>query len=181
MRLSTIVSSLAFTLLAACGGPGGTTNTITTPITSGSASSASAADDDPSCPVTVAGTSVSVEDTDTGAALVFVTTGDDDELRKRVAALAATHNEQHGAMGPLPTGDEAVGGHAHHAHHGHHDPHGHHGGGGMIGVHSAASVEEILDGARLVFVVAPGDVGAIQTELRAHARHLSGGTCEMAR
>lgn len=188
MRLSVISSSLAFTLLAACGGPGGSTNAITTPRSSVSTSSVSTGDDDASCPVTIAGTSVSVEDTDTGAALVFVTTGDDGELRKRVAAIAETHNAQHGAMGPLPTGEETASGHDHHDHHdhhGHHRHHRHHGrhrrhAGGMIGVHSAASVEEIRDGARLVFVVAPSDVGKLQSELRQHARHLSGGTCEMA-
>lgn len=57
---------------------------------------------DPSCPVSVPGTSVNVEDTDTGAALVFVTTGDVAELRKRVSAMAQMHNEHHGAMGALP-------------------------------------------------------------------------------
>src|SRR5688572_28737173 len=61
---------------------------------------------DPSCPVEVPGTSVTVEDTDTGAALVFVTTGDIAEVRRRAAALAQTHNEHHGKMGPLPTGSE---------------------------------------------------------------------------
>lgn len=54
--------------------------------------------------------SVTVEDTDRGAALVFVTTGDVNEVRKRVAAMKDMHNEHHAAMGPLPTGAEASGG-----------------------------------------------------------------------
>src|SRR5262245_47252069 len=62
---------------------------------------------DPSCPVAVAGTSVTVEDSDTGAALVFVTTGDLAELRRRVAAMAQMHNDHHAAMAPLPEGGGA--------------------------------------------------------------------------
>jgi hypothetical protein len=189
MRLSASISSLAFTLLAACGGSSSATKATTTPTTP-TAVPAPTTENDPSCPVSVAGTSVTVEDTDTGAALVFVTTGDEGELRKRVEAMAAMHNEQHSAMGPLPSGDEAGGAHEHHAHHAHHDAsasanehagHGEHAkhAGGMIGVHSAAKAEEIGDGARLVYVVAPADVAKLQTELRTHAQHLSNGTCEM--
>ena len=177
MRISTVLASLAFSLLAACGGSGGAPPEATTPAPT-------ASDDDPSCPVTVPGTSVTVEDTDTGAALVFVTTGDAAELRTRVASLAEMHNEHHGSMGPLPTGAEAGGGHDHAGHGGHagHDMGGtEHAGhaGGMIGVHSAASTEEIDGGVRLVFVAAPGDVATIQEELRMHAQHLSSGTCKM--
>ncbi len=72
------------------------------------------ASDDPSCPVTVSGTSVNVEDTDTGAALVFVTTGDVAELRKRVSAMATMHNERHGSMGALPDGTGGGDGHEGH-------------------------------------------------------------------
>jgi hypothetical protein len=192
MRLSAFISSLAFTLLAACGGSSTATKATTTPTTSTTTAPSAGTDDDSSCPVAVAGTSVTVEDTETGAALVFVTTGDENELRKRVSAMAAMHNEQHRAMGPLPTGNEAGGGHDHHAHHdmsaNEHASHGAHASGsnhaghagGMIGVHSAASAEELSDGARLVFIVAPADIGKLQTELRTHAQHLSSGTCEMA-
>lgn len=65
--------------------------------------------DDPSCPIAVPGTSVTVEDTDTGAALVFITTGDVGEVRRRVVAMAQMHNDMHGKMGPLPDGSGAGG------------------------------------------------------------------------
>lgn len=39
------------------------------------------------------GTSISVEDTDTGAALVFVTTGNADDVQKRADAFAAAHGK----------------------------------------------------------------------------------------
>ena len=172
---------LIATILAACGGSSKPT-----------ATTAVATADDPSCPVSVPGTSVTAEDTPTGAALVFVTTGDAAELRKRVAAMAAMHNEQHGAMGPLPDGSEAGGGHAGHdmsamqgsaggghdmsamqnkAHAGH--------AGGMISVHSKATTADVQGGAKIAFTVASGDVAKMQTELRMHAQHLAGGSCKM--
>lgn len=195
-----IISSLLLSLLiAGCGGAAASSPEPTT----GTGGAAPADTADPSCPVAVPGTSVTVEDTDTGAALVFVTTGDVAELRRRVAAMAEMHNEHHGAMGPLPTGDDA-GGHAgHHAHgedmgHGDHAGHGGdhaghgggahagHGGGahaghagGMIAVHSQAAMEEIEGGARLAFIAGAADVAALQEELRMHAKHLASGTCAM--
>jgi hypothetical protein len=183
MRSATALRGLVLAVVAACGGARESARQpAPTPIV----------DDDPSCPVAVAGTSVTVEDTDTGAAFVFVTTGDVAELRKRVAAMAEMHNDHHGSMGPLPTGDADAGGHDHSGHGGHaagsgggHDGHdpggGDHAGhaGGMIRVHSAARAEELEGGARLVLVVAPADVARLQDELRRHAQHLSGGTCTM--
>jgi hypothetical protein len=187
MRISAVLASLAFSMLAACGGSGGAAKELANPTPTATTA------DDPSCPVAVPGTSVTVEDTDTGAALVFVTTGDAAELRTRVAAMAEMHNEHHGSMGPLPTGNETGAGHDHSGHAGHgggggsHEGHdmggggGEHAGhaGGMIAVHSAASTEEIDGGARLVLVAAPADVAKLQDELRMHAQHLSSGTCEM--
>jgi hypothetical protein len=89
-------------------------------------------------------------------------------------------------MGPLPTGDEAGGGHDHSGHGGHAGHHmggdgGEHAGhaGGMITVHSATSAENLDGGARLVFVAAPADVAKLQEELRMHAQHLSSGSCKM--
>ena len=133
--------------------------------------------DDPNCPL-VPGTSVAVEDTPTGAAIVFVTTGDVAELRKRVHAVADAHNREHEKMGPMPTGNEQGGEH----HHDMHDMHdmgsgGEHGEGHMIMVHSKAVPEDVDGGVKVAFVVAPDDVGKMQTELREHAKHLQGGTC----
>ncbi|MBA3541763.1 MAG: hypothetical protein H0T79_19270 [Deltaproteobacteria bacterium] len=150
---------------------------------------------EPSCPMTVAGTSVTVEDTDTGAALVFVTTSDPAELRKRVASMAQMHNDQHAAMGPLPDGNagggahaghDMGGGHAGHAmgsgeHAGHDMSGGKHAGhaGGMITVHSKATASDVESGARIAFAAGGEDVPKLQSELRMHAKHLSSGTCEM--
>ena len=169
-----LVHTLAlFALLAACGGSAKSTP-ATKPV----------ATDDPSCPVSVPGTSVTVEDTAGGAALVFVTTGDAADLRKRVAAMATMHNDHHGKMGPLPDGKDA--GHAGHDMHAGHGSHAGHGGGehadhagGMIGVHSKATSEQIESGAKLAFVASAADVGKLQSELRMHAQHLASGTCKM--
>ncbi len=187
------LSSLLFALAAAASACGGSSTPATSSTTPKTASHA----DDPSCPVVVPGTSVTVEDTATGAALVFVTTGDVAEVRRRVASLAQTHNDHHGAMGPLPDGSGG-GGHEGHAGHGGHAGHdmggggghaGHHMGGGkhaghaggMIGVHSKAAASDVESGAKVTFVVSGGDVAKIQSELRMHAQHLSSGTCAMGK
>jgi hypothetical protein len=183
-RMKTISTLLLSLLLAACGGASQSAapSTPAPPVAAAPAPAPAPApaDDDPSCPVAVPGTSVAVEDTDTGAALVFVTTGDATEVRRRVASMASMHNDQHGAMGPLPTGNE-------HAGHAGHDMHAMHGGGehaghagGMVGVHSKAIAEGIDGGARLVFVAAPNDVATLQDELRMHAQHFAAGTCQMS-
>ncbi len=179
------IASVLFASLVAAGaaGCGGSSSSSPPP-----AHPSPGASDDRSCPVAVLGTSVSVEDTNRGAALVFVTTGDVDEVRKRVAAMAAMHSDHHSSMGALPTGDEDSAGHDHGGHAGHDMggmEHGEAGGahgahaGGMISVHSQATVEEIEGGARLVLTAMPDDVGALQSELRTHAQHLSTGTCAM--
>ena len=173
-----LTASLALAA-AACGGKGSSAVEPSEHATSESAT-------DSSCPVAVAGTSVTVEDTATGAALVFVTTGDVADVRRRVAAMAAMHNDVHGKMGPLPTGEES-GGHDHGAHGGHGGRAGAAGGegehaghaGGMISVHSRAEATDIDGGASLAFVAGGADVGKLQSELRMHAQHLSSGTCAM--
>jgi hypothetical protein len=141
---------------------------------------------------------VTVEDAPNGAALVFITTGDVTEVRRRVAAMASMHNEHHGAMGPLPDGSDAGGGHAGHdmsGHAGHdmaggeaHAGHDMAGGGGhaghaggMIGVHTKAAASDVEGGAKLLFIANAGDVAKLQSELRMHAQHLGAGTCGMAK
>ena len=190
--------------IAACGGASPSSTTAATTPKAAPASS------DPSCPVEVAGTSVSVEDAPTGAALVFMTTGDVAELRRRVNAMASMHNDHHGSMGPLPDGNDAGGGHAGHDMSGHagHDMSGHAGhdmgghadhgtsghaghdmsggqhaghAGGMIGVHSKAAASDIQGGAKISFVAGSADVAKLQSELRMHAQHFSAGTCEMSK
>lgn len=175
MKVSTLASLILS--LAACGGSSSSSTGSTT---------SKAAASDPSCPVAVAGTSVNVEDSSTGAALVFVTTGDAADLRRRVATMATMHNEHHASMGPMPSGTEAGGGHAGHdmsGHAGHEMSGGKHAGhaGGMIGVHSKATASDVEGGAKIDFVVGAADVAKIQAELRMHAQHFASGTCEMGK
>jgi len=145
---------------------------------------------DDRCPMGVAGTAVAVEDTATGAALVFASTGDLPSLRARVDGWATRHNQRHGAMGPLPTGDETAaaapaGGdpHAHHHHHG-----GGEAGGAAarssdpdpaawINAHSRAEASETAQGTRLTFTTFPDQVPALQTELRRSAEQLGSSGC----
>jgi hypothetical protein len=172
--------------LAACGSSSRPAEPTTT------STKAAPTANDPSCPVAVAGTSVTVEDASNGAALVFVTTGDVADVRKRAAALASMHNDHHGKMGALPDGSSAGGEHAGHDMSGHagHDMSGHAGhdmsggehaghAGGMIGVHSKANVSDIDGGAKVLFVANGADVAKLQSELRMHAQHLASGTCAM--
>lgn len=188
--LRRVIAALGFTFLAACGG--------TTPGAADPAHPVAVAPaaDDPSCPVAVPGTSVTAEDADKGAALVFITTGDVADVRRRAAELARMHNESHAKMGALPSGDETPGaaGHDHgamaaesgHAGHDMTSPAGHdmgHAGhaGGMIAVHSRAVAEDLPTGARVVFVTAPADLGKMRDELARHVRHMVTGVCQMGR
>lgn len=181
MQLLRLSTSLVLLLAAACGGSSSPATSTTTPRTSTAAN-------DPSCPVAVPGTSVTVEDTPSGAALVFVTTGHVADVRRRAGALAQMHNDHHAAMGPLPDGTDAGGGHDHAGHAGHdshkgHDAHAGHAGhaGGMIGVHSKASASDVDAGAKVTFVASGGDVAKLQSELRMHAQHLAAGHCTMGK
>ncbi|MDX2089683.1 MAG: hypothetical protein SFX73_17640 [Kofleriaceae bacterium] len=197
LKLPAVFLSLA---IAACGG-----TAKSTPATTPAPRSATVDSNDPSCPVAVPGTSVTVEDASSGAALVFVTTGDVGAVRQRANAMASMHNDHHSSMGSLPDGK--VGGHDMSGHAGHdmsghaghdmsghagHDMSGHAGhdmkggehaghAGGMIGVHSKAEVSDIDGGAKISFIANGADVAKLQSELRMHARHLSAGTCGMSR
>ncbi len=194
---SLFLASLA-ALATACGGPKASPQNPK-PVAS----------TDASCPVAVPGTSVTVEDANNGAALVFVTTGDVAELRKRVGEMAKMHNDHHASMGTLPDGKQDE--HAGHDMSGHdmkghdisghdmsghdmsghdmsghdmggHDMSGHAGhAGGMIGVHSKATSSEIQGGAKLLFEAGASDVAKLQSELRMHAQHMATGTCEMGK
>jgi hypothetical protein len=106
---------------------------------------------DPTCPVELPGTSVAVEDTARGAALVFVTTGDAKAVQERAAAFAA---QQHaGATGFA----------------------------GMIETPSTATAAPIDHGARVELTATASDgAAALQNELRMHVEHLASGTCKMA-
>lgn len=165
--INTSMSRLLFVLLIACGG--GATAPVATPAPKAT---------DPACPVEVAGTSVTVEDTDTGAALVFVTTGDVADLRTRAAALAKKHNDHHAAMGPLPDGTDSAGGEHHHDHAAM-AGHDHAAMGSMISIHSKAVPSDVDGGAKVAFIANASDIGKLQSELRMHGKHYAAGTCEM--
>src|SRR5262245_28588228 len=60
-----------------------------------------AAPSDPTCPLEVPGTSVAVEDRNNGAALLFVTTGNVDEVRARAKRLADAVNQHAAPAGSL--------------------------------------------------------------------------------
>lgn len=113
-----------------------------------------AAADDPSCPLVVPGTSISVEDTTTGAALVFVSTGDPLAVRARAAKLAEMHTKQDGPKDAM---------------------------GMVFSAGSTATATEIEGGARVEFAAAqPDGAAAIQKELRMHAGMLGPGSCRMS-
>ena len=137
----------AFSLAAlACGGSNSST-AQTTPA------DRAAKADDPSCPLLVPGTSLSVEDTTGGAALVFVTSGDPLAVRARAAKLAEMHTKHDGPETAM---------------------------GMMFSAGSTATATEVEGGARVEFAAAqPDGAAALQKELRMHASHLTGGSCEM--
>jgi hypothetical protein len=105
---------------------------------------------DPTCPLEVPGTSLTVEDTATGAALVFVTTGDAGDLSKRAAAFAAMHNKHDGPTGAM---------------------------GMMFPQTWKATAQDIEGGTRVEF--SGDDPAVVQSQLRMHAGHLSSGSCAM--
>jgi hypothetical protein len=136
MKSFTLYLALGLALAAACGGK----------TTSGGAStSPTEAADDPSCPLLVPGTSVSVENTESGAALVFVTTGDPLAVCARAAALAEMHSTHAGPRTAM---------------------------GMMFERGSTATATEVDGGARVEFAAAsPDKIASVQQELRMHASH----------
>lgn len=113
-----------------------------------------AANDDPSCPLVVPGTSISVEDTPDGPAFVFVTTGDVAEVRTRGQAFATMHNERKGSPESL---------------------------GMMFSPKSTAKASDIDGGVRITFTpTAPATNAEVGDELRMHGGHLAGASsCKM--
>ncbi|NVB82378.1 MAG: hypothetical protein HOV81_28625 [Kofleriaceae bacterium] len=142
---------LALVLAAACGGKAPATSQTSSAMPTATPANATAGD--PSCPLEVPGTSLTVEDTAGGAALVFVTTGDAAELSKRANAFAEMHNKHDGPADAM---------------------------GMMFPQTWKAKAVDIEGGARVELEPAkPEDAGALQSELRMHAHHLTGGSCKM--
>ena len=120
---------------------------------------------DVTCPLEVAGTSISPEDTDGGAAFVFVTTGDVASVRARAAKLADAHNARtagaNGELAPACNGCMAD----------------------TLATPSTAAKLDIDGGAKVVFTATKPDAAAdLQAQVKMHGGHLShmgGGTCKM--
>ena len=131
-------------LLAACGGAQAPAAAPAAPVVDG----------DPTCPLELPGTSVAVEDTPDGAALVFVTTGSVDEIRVRARALSDAHDQRGSVRGGLAA---------------------------MFTTPSTTAMTPIPGGARVAFTPAkPDDLAALQRELHSHGEHLGGNSCRMA-
>ncbi|HEY4056199.1 MAG TPA: hypothetical protein VGM39_06295 [Kofleriaceae bacterium] len=120
----------------------------------GSGTGSAAVGGDPTCPLSVPGTSISVEDTNDGPALVFVTTGDEAAVRHAGQALADMYNAHNGPPEALAM---------------------------MFSQNATASTTPIDKGVKVVF--APKDAAnaaSVGSELRMHAQHLEGASsCEM--
>lgn len=146
-------------VLSSCGGPAGyppaeqTPSSVPPPGPPGARDRSMMGDHATHCPMEVPGATVTVDETEAGAALTFTTTGDIDELRRRARGMA----EMHGRMGEMH-------------------------GGMMSGMGSATvSVEDIDGGARLEFATSdPGQRAAMREHLRQMAQSMgASGTCPM--
>ena len=133
------------------------------------------------CPMAVEGTAARAEDVEGGAALVFTTTGDLADLRRRVGGMAEMHNEHHaeGMMGgpagspgaDVPPGPGAGMGMGHM---------GGKMGGGMMMPAATARTEDVEDGVRLVFTPRdPADLGTLREKVAHHAQNMAAGECPM--
>lgn len=120
---------------------------------------------DPSCPMSIPGTSVAFLETETGAALVFET-GDVAEVRARLDSIAMDHNKA------LPQ-DDATAVHA--------------SGGATypastkiprVKTPSQATVELTATGVRLFYTAEPQFIDALREELAAQAITMASGRCE---
>ena len=102
MRVGQAFTVAIGTFVAACGGAD---REPAVPAVNDRAASGDASDGDPSCPVAVGGTSVSVEDAEGGAALVFTTTGDVAQVRARAREMARIHRSSSHTWTPMRAGD----------------------------------------------------------------------------
>jgi hypothetical protein len=147
------------------------------------------------CPMAVEGTTARAGDVEGGAAIVFTTTGDVSELRRRVARMAQMHNEMHNRHHGEGHGHGmgmhgAQGGSGGHQHGGAQDGDepargGMQGGMGMMGggmrmPPSTARSEEVEGGARLVLTPRdPADLAKLREHVRQHGEMMASGRCPM--
>ena len=140
--------------LVGCGSSSTTGETTTTPAAGGGGEHCGMEGMAEMCPMQVTGTTVAAADTEAGVALAFTTTtGDVEDLRRRVHHMAEMHNEHHaGGM----TGE------------------------GMQMPAATATAEDVEGGARLLLV--PTDatqLDALRAHAHTHAEQMNRGECPM--
>jgi len=132
------------------------------------------------CPIGEPGTTIDVEDTDDGAAMVFVTLGDVGALRTQVFAMADLHNQIFAAVLDVPEREPAPGDEAEDDEPVHASGPGPRPAAGLgprgrderdlvVLVPSHARVESIAGGARLVFSTAADEIPGLRAEVRGEA------------
>jgi hypothetical protein len=139
-------------------------------------------DMDAMCPMRVEGTTAHAEDMPGGAALVFTTTGDVTELRRRAAHMATMHNQHHSASQPHMAQGSGAGPQAGQGPQGDREgPDGVMDDHGVMMSASQARAEDITAGARIVFTpVDPAQLHALRQHTQRHAQQMmSSGTCPM--
>lgn len=149
------------------------------------------------CPMAVPGTRVAAVDTADGVALAFTTSGDAEELRRRVRAMAEMHNQHHageaaaadqGSMhGGMMHGGGMMGGGMGGSGAGSGGTMGGTGGGhgrsheGMMPPPARAAVEDVDGGARIVLTpFSAGEVSSLRAHVHEHATEMQrSGACPM--
>lgn len=128
------------------------------PVAAATPPATTSTETDPSCPLLVPGTSISVEDTDRGPAFVFVTTGDVAAVRARGTELATIYNGGRESSGNGNYLALMIGGPA-----------------------ATAAATDIEGGVRVTFSPKdPATTAALSDELRMHGQHLTGASsCKM--
>lgn len=127
------------------------------------------------CPMDVPDTTIPASDTPQGEALTFATTsGQVDELRQRVRALADMHNQHVSTAAPAPGPGEPQGTGSAAGTEG--APHGHH----MMPPPSRATVEDVDNGARVsIAPLNPSQADQLRAAVRMHAMHMQQHGCAM--
>jgi hypothetical protein len=112
------------------------------------------------CPMQVEGASVQATDVEGGAALTFTTTGNVQDLRRKVDQMAQMHQQRHGATPGRGMGQQ--------------------GGMGMGHVAVQTRVEPIEGGARMIIMAEdPAEIAQVQQHARMMAGHMERGDCPM--
>lgn len=117
------------------------------------------------CPMQVPGARATSQDIEGGAAVIFTTTGNVEDLRARVRRMAEMHNRM---------GAHAMGGGMQEG--------GMHAGEGMMMkmVPSDATVVDVAGGARLELRPRdPSQLGELRAQVRTHSQQMASGQCPM--